>query len=106
MGWGSRRRGGRVGQQVGEEVNGLHEVAPGGQHHEVDSVEVLFAAEAAAQIRAGVDGGQRLAATGADEAEPPLPAFAGPVQMIGDDTLQGDSRSVGDRGGRGGSTWT
>ena len=28
MGWGSRRCGGRVGQQVGEEVNGLHEVGP------------------------------------------------------------------------------
>ena len=75
-------------QEVGKEVDGCDEVAPGGQHHEVDSVEVLFAAEAAAQVGMGIDGGQGLTAARADEAEPPFAAFAGPVQMFGDDTFQ------------------
>ena len=65
----------------------LHEVPPGGQHHEVDGVEVLFAAEAAAQIGAWVDGRQGLAATGADEHEATVPAFAGPVQLLGEANL-------------------
>ena len=90
IGWDGRERRGPRRQEVGEEVDGLDEVTLGGQHHEVDSVEVLFTAEAAAQIGLGIDGGQRLTATRADEAETSLPAFAVPVQMVGDDTLQGD----------------
>ena len=75
-------------QEVGEELHGGHEVAARGQHHEVDGVEVLFAAEAAAQVGAMIDGSQGLAAARADEAEASFTAFAGPVQMVGDDSLQ------------------
>jgi hypothetical protein len=71
-------------------VDGVDEVALGGQHDEVDGVEVLLGAEAAAQVGTGVDGGERLAAARADEGEPSLPAFARPVQVVGDETFQGD----------------
>ena len=67
VGWGGGERGGLGGQEVGEKVDSLDEVTSGGQYHEVDGVEVLFAAEAAAQIGSGIDGGQGLAATRADE---------------------------------------
>jgi hypothetical protein len=49
-------RTGLVGQEVGEEVDGLAKGAAGGQHHEVDGVEVLLASEAASDVRSGVDG--------------------------------------------------
>ena len=86
------RRGGTcrglIWQEVGEELHGGDEVAPRGQHHEVDGVEVFFASETAAQVGAGIDGGQGLAAARADEAEASFTVFAGPVQMVGDDPLQ------------------
>jgi hypothetical protein len=75
-------------------VDGLDEVAPGGQHHEVNGVEVLFAAEAAAQIGLEIDGSQRLTATRADEAEPSIAAFAGPVQTFGRRRLGVSPRSI------------
>jgi hypothetical protein len=37
-------------QQVGEEVDRLHQVPPGGEHHEVDRVEVLLAPKATTEI--------------------------------------------------------
>ena len=64
------RRDGKCGglsrQEVGEELHGGDEVAPRGQHHEVDGVEVFFASETAAQVGAGIDGGQGLATTWAN----------------------------------------
>ena len=71
-------------------MDGFDEVTLGGQHHEVDGVEVLFAAEAAAQIGLGIDSGQGLTATRADEREAPFAAFAGPVEMFGDNPFQGN----------------
>ena len=80
IGWSGGERGVARGQEVTEEVDGLDEVALSGQHHEVDGVEVLFAAEAAAQVGSGIDGGLGLAATRTDEQETPVAAFAGPVE--------------------------
>ena len=68
----------------------LDEVTSGDQHREVDGVEVLLTAEATAQICLGIDRGLRLAATRADEREPSFTLLAGPIQMLGDNTLQGN----------------
>ena len=86
-GRGGGKCGGLSRQEVGEELHGGDEVAARGQHHEVDGVEVFFAVKAAAKIRLGIDGGQRLAAARADEAEAFFAVFAGPVQMVGNDSL-------------------
>ena len=68
-------------------MDGGNEVASGGEHDEVDGVEVLFAAEAPAEIGLGMDGGERLAATWTDETETTVPVFAGPVEVLGDQLL-------------------
>src|SRR5208282_2963776 len=85
-----RRRRGPLRQKVFEEVDRLDKVTSGDEHHEVDGVEVLLTSEATAQIRLGVDRGLRLAATRADEREPSFTLLAAPVQMLDDDTLQGN----------------
>src|SRR5208283_1563272 len=85
-----RRRRGPLRQKVFQEVDRLDKVTSGDQHHEVDGVEVLLTAEATAQIRLGIDRGLRLTATRADEREPSFTSLAGPVQVLGDDTLQGN----------------
>ena len=71
-------------------MDDVDEVALGGQHDEVDGAVVLLAAEAAPRVGTGVDGGERLAAARADEGEPSLQAFAGAVQVVGDETFQGN----------------
>ena len=43
-----------MGEKIGQEVDGGNEVASGGEHDEVDGVEVLFAAEAPAEIGLGM----------------------------------------------------
>jgi len=48
VGWDGRGCGRPGRQQVGKEVDGIDEVALGGQHHKVDGVEVFPATEAAA----------------------------------------------------------
>jgi hypothetical protein len=67
---------------VGFEVlDGGDEVNFADQHHEVDGIEVLLTAEAAAEIGVGVDGGEELAATGTEEAETAFSRFVRPLEL-------------------------
>ena len=61
-----------------------HEVALLNGHSEIDRIEVDLAAKAATEIRARVDRGMTLVATGAQEDQLPLTEFVRPFQLLQD----------------------
>lgn len=65
-----------------QEGHGGHEVAMLRGHREVDGVEVCLAVEATAQIGAGIDGRDVLAAAGAEEGQLALPPLVRPSKLF------------------------
>jgi hypothetical protein len=63
-----------------QELDGSDEIILFDEHHQIDRVEVDFAAKAAAQVSPLVDGGKRFAALGANETDSLVAHFVRPLQ--------------------------